>query len=300
MEVNNTLKKETRFRAFQEIYFSISYALLIANFLVNGFIFTIIVCKQSLRRTLSNIIIANLLLTMMFVNLIAVLYNFQVTNVKAEMIQTAILPFFMALIVMAIDRFLCIRFPFQYQNLSYRKSITLIVVTIWFPFFVWFPITECVNRYEFNLDLTEIVITISAMIILIIANTYVYSVALCHHRKISTQKKLRKSSTENSFQKPSSSRIWRSLLISFLLTASFIVGFTMNLVIRILRLADQISLEKEIWLNRINYPILNLKNTVCPIICVALNKSLRKAVRTIIWRRKTRESLERKRENHNI
>ena len=284
MEMNNTLKKENSFHTFHDIYFSSLSALSIANILVNGFIFTIVFYKKNLRKTISNIIIANLLLTVMFVNLIAVLYNFQVTNVKAEVIQKAIIPFFMTLIVMAIDRFLCIRFPFQYQNLSHRKSITVIVVAIWFPFFfVWFPITVSVNT--FNLDLAEIIITISAMVILVIANTYVYIVAVCHHRKISTQTNFGKSSTTISLRKSATIGVWRSLLISFLLTVSFIVGFTMNLVIRIFQTTQQISMEKLIWLNRINYPILNLMSTMCPIICVALNKSLRKAVRTIIWRR---------------
>ena len=121
------------------------------------------------------------------------------------------------------------------------------------------------------------------MIILVIANTYVYTVAVCHLRKISMQTNFKKSSTNDSLY---TSGIWRSLLVSFLLTASFIVGFAMNLVIRILRITEQITLEKELWLNQINYPIMTLKCTVSPIICVALNKSLRSAVYTTICRMK--------------
>lgn len=284
MEKDVPLSKEDRFHGIGTEFINYFIVQSVLNILINGSVFIVIVWKRELRKTLSNIVIANFLLTLVFMNLLSVLYNSKLSSFKVVTIQTAVLPFFIALMVMAIDRFLCIRFPFRYEIFSYKKSIILITCVIWSPIVIGFP-TTLAGELNINGDLTEIVVTISTMVILVIANTYVYTVSVCHIRKISLQKTGCKSSRAN-WRETTSSGIWRSLLISFLLTATFIIGFTTHLVIRILQVTGQISLRKELWLNRINYPILCMKGMVYPIICVVLNKSLRKAVFVLICRTK--------------
>jgi hypothetical protein len=279
MQRNVTLlSKDDRYRALGTGFIHGLTTLSAMNILFNGFIFSIIVCTKKLRKTFSNIAIANFLLTLVFANLIAVLYNCHVTDIKVEVVQKAILPFFIALMVMAVDRFLSIRFPFQYEGFSYHKTIVLITLVIWSPIIIGFPITA-VGEFEFDLDLTEIVVTLTAMVILVTANTYVYIVALHHLRTINVQISCCQQYTAKW------RKTWRSLLISFSLTAMFLCGFTMNLVIKILRVTGHMSLEKEMQLNRINYPIMTIKCFVSPVICVVLSKCLRKAVLAKVWRK---------------
>ena len=166
---------------FWNVVICISVPIIISN----AFLIILIITQRKLRSRISNILLVHLFASYFVSSSLILVMKISPTrfNIIHRCIVASTGTMFLAMVLVTLDRFFAIRFPFRYSGKCHWKTILTSSIIAWLPSTLGFFV-------DLNIDFYQVVFMFTAVLILLIANTYVYCIARRHAKKICQQLKI--------------------------------------------------------------------------------------------------------------
>ncbi|XP_066920584.1 5-hydroxytryptamine receptor 7-like [Clytia hemisphaerica] len=263
------------------VFWNVVICISILIIISNAFLIILIFTQRKLRSRISNVLLVHLFAS--YIVSSSLILVMKISPTRFRIIHRCIVAstgtMFLAMVLVTLDRFFAIRFPFRYSGKCHWKNILTSSVIIWLPSTLGFLV-------NLNIDVYQVIFMFTAVLILLIANTYVYCVARRHAKKIRQQLKTptplqqdcpdctRTSSTRTKTSKQRL-RVVKSAMGCFSLAFVMILGFLSTCIIKTLYITGTVNQCQYTDMRWLGLPFVVSNGLVCPVICLFFNKDLR-------------------------
>lgn len=242
----------------------------ILTLLVNLLLLILILKESKLRQKKANKFFINLLLVHCFLCIITLVSGFFTSSTKRIFKNGILIQMFLSLMIISIDRFMNIKYPFKYQRLR-TKHVSLIIVGSWIPSVTSIVLCVILGITAHHCVVICTILIVLASICLTVTNLNIFRLARHHSEAIAQQRTTHAS-------KPKSSETTNQLkvsLICFASVLSFILLWFPYFVHNILALANVYKIvdDKLFTLAVVKFALLN--SLMDPLLFIALNKDAR-------------------------
>lgn len=256
-----------------EVIFKIQGSIII---ILNTFVIIVIITHKKLRRKLCH----KFLCSFLFVHLLIGIFSMAITNIAQfetdiDHITSMVIARLLNLLIVTMDRFICIKYPYRYQNFTTKNGICMILGA-WLLALGYMPLSLLIEK-RYTGAIVRMMLLIVAFLALVMTNAIVYDIVRKQIKKISET--LIDSAASKKHYKLHQEK--KSFKMCFMLIASFIILLTPLLIFNI-TLLIQVQTKCFIYIVIL---IAYFDDITSPIIYSTMNKELNATIKKILSKR---------------
>ena len=280
----NTTGNGSRYDSFQSLPSFTTILLLLKGqagliMVVNISIFCFVALNKTLNKNPSNLFLLSLFLSHIILGISGFIKAFRQSDYLINIIITSILAGFLSLVLVTIDRYVAIKYPFQHQKLTRFVAITVTFLVVWLPTSITIIYLLTLNLdIKFSQILCVAIILIAAMV-LISTNIYVYSIARTHIKRI---KNINVETNQVRNQRRRKQRTMKPIYICATIVFTFLITWMPTLVVNFLVILNKLTLKEKIMTFTYTIPMASIDCIINPIIYVVFNRQIRVEIVKII------------------
>lgn len=252
----------------------ISLTLMILIFILNTSLVTFIISKRKLRGKKTNKFSLNLFFTHSILSMFGIVTSF--IESKPLLIETTLyltfqIEMIISLVITTCDRFIAIQYPYWYETLTTKTTITIIALS-WCVPVLFAMIILNIDIHLNQLIIISTIFVVTAVFVLTFTNLKVYIIARDSARRDSKHS-IKKSGSSNN------TGLLKSTYVCFTLVSSFILFWLPYLVHNMLAIFDALTPSGRNVVTRVVVLVASLNSVFDPIFFVLLRRDVKKVIR---------------------
>lgn len=244
-------------------------------FLLNSLLLILIIKRPKLRRKKSHQFIVNLLLINIALSISCMISYYYYWVFDYIIINGLLLTMFLNLMLTTADRFMAMKYPSRYLQLTGKKVIFILFCS-WIPATFFVPVVRFIGIKPEGLKVMHVSIILLSSIVLASSNFMVYCIARNHETFVKKHSNHSRKSTERKKKFLKASYICFAVVISFIL---FWMPYCIHDILELL----EINIKVNHYLHTVVEQLALLNSLTDPIIFTFLSISTHKEIK-VLWK----------------